>query len=270
MPYFDLHSVDQACLIPGGLKTLNLVDPRDLATQPSWNVAQDAGSLDFLPGKAAYYIEQDLRSGRLTGDPDISNTAGDFYNYKLQASVRSIRATMESLRAKLHNRRVHVIGTYRDGLQRFVPYMRLAIADDSGARRGDKQGYTISGTTRLILPGPGVGGNIATVPPPVSEGPEVTPGSAASVTISTSDPNYTFEIEAGQWLVAIMVRSTDAQTVQIGLSPGTDEIGGPVSLAALQGYAFDGNQVPSFDNTNIYFSGLEGTNTIKIWLLTGS
>ncbi len=241
----------------------------DLATQPSWNIAQDAGELDFLPGKSAYYFTQDPRSARLEGDPDVSNSSGDFFTYRLQATMRAIRPTVESLRAKLMNRRVHVIGTYQDNVQRFVPYMRISIKDDSGARRADKQGYTLTGATRLIMPGPGVGGNIAVVPPPTGgEALILTPGSAATVNITTTSSSYSHLLTAGQWLIGWEVRSTSNQTVSAGITGGGTELGGPIYLSTPQIWVGQGNMVPTFSDINIYFSGLTGTNTIKLWILT--
>lgn len=266
---FELHSVERACRVQGGMKNIKIVDPNDLATQPSWNVAQDAGELDFLPGKEAYLFEQDVRTGRLQTSHDVSAPAGDFFSYRLEARMRAIRPTVESLRAKLLNRRVHVVVTYMDNLQRLLPYCRLSINDDSGARRADFQGYILNGVTRLLMPAPGVGGNIATVPPPVGE-PEtpVTTGAGAEiVTITTEDDTYTYTIPENKWLVGWEVRSDSAQTVHLGTTGGGNELGGPVSIGAGESWVGQGNMLPTYTSINIYFSGLQGENQIKLWLL---
>lgn len=265
----DLHSVERACLaVPGGLKKLVLVDPRDLATQPRWNIAQDAGELDFLPGKSAYTFENDRLSARLTGDTTVSQSGGDFLEYRLTANVRAIRSTVESLRAKLINRRIHVVATYRDNLQRFLPYMRLYAGDDSGTRFGDRQGYTFQGVTRLLSPGPGIGGNIETALPPVTDPGTPDPGTGATlIELSVTTSTYTYTIPAGKWLVGWELRSTSAQEASLGLSPSGYELGGPVQLLANQPWAGSGSNLATFIATPIYFSGLVGTNTIRIWVL---
>ncbi|MBL7780676.1 MAG: hypothetical protein JNM22_05615 [Saprospiraceae bacterium] len=267
---FELHSIERACeRVPGGLKRIDLIDPRDLATPAAWNVSMSLDSLDFLPGKSAYSFEKDILSGRLEGDHDTGSIAGDYFAYKLSASVRAIRPTMESLRAKVRNRRIHLVATYQDDLKRLVPYMRLAIRDDSGTTWSDKQGYQIVGNTRLIMPGPGIGGNIETAPGESGGDGGTTPTTGVEpVVISTSESTYTYTIPVGKWLVGWELRSDDDQSgVSLGLTSGGTELGGPVDLAALQSWAGNANMIPTFTSTPIYFSGLTGTNTIKLWLL---
>lgn len=265
---FELHAIEKACKrVPGGLKKISIVDPADLATPAKWNVSQSLDSLEFLPGKAAYVFEKDLLSGRLEGDPDTGNAAGDFFSYRLTATVRAIRGTVESFRAKLINRRVHVVATYRDDLQRFCPYMRLSAKDDSGGWNG-YQGYNFTGVSRLLMPGPGLGGN-------VEEGgtggggsdPTPPTGTVEPIVINTTDSTYTYLIPSGKWLVGIEIRGDSDQTVSVGLTPGGDEFAGTMELTALQAWPIQGNSIPTFTSTNIYFSGLVGANTIKIWLL---
>lgn len=264
---FELHSVERACArVPGGLKSIKLIDPNDLETKPAWNVSASAGSLDFLPGKAAYTLEPDKLVARLECETIITSAAGDFNEYRLTAGIRAIRPTVESLIAKLMNRRVHVVVTYRDDLQRFLPYMRLSSRNDSGNVYTDKQGYNFTGVTRLIMPGPGVGGNIAEVAPPVTDGGTDTTGAVTVTETTTTEPIYTTLIPAGKWLLGWEIRSDEDQTVSAGLTSGGNELDGPVDVAALQWWIGQGNDMPTSTSYNIYFSGLTGTNTIKIWL----
>jgi len=265
---FELHSIERACArVPGGLKSLKLIDPLDLAAPATWNVAQSLAGLNFLPGKSAYAFGKDLLSGRLEGEHDSANVAGDFFTYRLSATVRAIRPTVESLRAKLVNRRIHVVAEYRDGLQRLVPYMRLTAKDDSGTQWNAYQGYTFNGVARLLMPGPGLGGNIETAPPPDPEEPgEGGAGGMVEVTVSTDTHSYT--VPEGKWLDGIELRSNSSQTIKIGVTAGGDEISGmPVPLDALQPYVANGALFDTFSSKTIYFSDLEGTNTIRIWLL---
>jgi hypothetical protein len=266
---FTLHSIAEACRVPGGLKSLEFADPNDLVVQPTWNIGSTT-DLQFKPGKAAIYIKADPRTSSLAGNHDTANIAGDFFTYRVDARVRTIRATVESLRGKILNRRIHLVATYQDGVRRLVPYIRLNIDDNSGTRRNDKQGYSISGTTRLLMPGPDIAGNITTVPPPIGGGGGTDPvgGGVQIVTIPVTASTATYLLESGKWLVGWEVRSTSAQTVSLGLTAGGTELGGPVSLSALEAWVGQGNSMPTFDDANIYFSGLAGTNTIKLWILS--
>lgn len=266
---FELHSVERACQgIPGGLKKLVMVDPLDLATQPTWNIAQDAGELNFLPGKSAYTFEGDKLNARLTGDTNTGSQGGDYIEYRLTATVRAIRPTIESLRAKLMNRRIHMVVTYQYGLKRFLPYIRLSASEDSGSRYSDKQGYSFQGITRLLSPGAGVSGNIAEVVPPTTDPVTPDPGTGATmIELGVSTATYTYTIPAGKWLVGWEVKGSSAQEVSLGLSPLGYELGGPVPLLANQPWAGSGNNMATFISTPIYFSGMTGTNTIRVWLL---
>jgi hypothetical protein len=255
--------------VSGGIKSLTLVDPNDLAVQPAWNIAQTT-DLQFKPGASAFMLEQEVKSGRIQSDHDTTNAAGDFFTYNLEARVRTIRATMESFRAKILNRRIHIIGTYQNDTRRLLPYTRLAISDDSGARRGDNQGYLIRGLSSILMPGPDVRGNITIVDPPTGGGggtPPVTGAGVQIVTISATTSTATYLIEAGKWLVGWEVRSSSAQSPALGLTASGNELGGPVDLTPLQVWVGQGNAIPTYDATNIYFSGLVGNNTIKLWIL---
>jgi hypothetical protein len=269
---FELHTIERACArVPGSLKKIALIDPRDLAAPAVWNVSQSLDALEFLPGKSAYGFEKDLLSGRLVGSTEVGNRAGDFTAYKLTASIRAIRPTVESLRSKLMNRRIHVVATYQDDLQRLLPFIRLYATDDSGDSWNAKQGYQFEGVTRIITPGPGIGGNVETAPGEGGggEGGGTTPGTGIvePVVITTSASTYTYTIPEGKWLVGWEMRSGSAQSVSLGLSPLGAELGGPVDLAILQPWAGNANMIPTFSDTPIYFSGMAGTNTIQLWLL---
>lgn len=268
---FELHSIERACArIPGGLKSIKLIDPLDLTVQPKWNVSASAIDLSFKPGKSAYTFQADRLQARLEGETIVSSSAGDYNEYRLTAGIKAIRQTVESLRAKLMGRRIHVVVTYMDDLQRLLPYMRLSAKDDSGNLFGEKQGYSFTGITRLLSPGPGVGGNIATVVPPTVEPgtPEITPGNIATVDITVTTPTHTYSLPANTWLIGWEVRSSVAQTVLLGTSASGNELGGPIDLPALTWWIGNGNQTPSESALNLYFSGLAGTNEIRLWLAT--
>jgi hypothetical protein len=267
----ELQAVIKVCPVTlGGLKRLVLVDPNDLISQPSWYDVPNIADLSFKPGKAAYDFRQDRFSGRLVGTPNAQSNAGDIHEYKLDASVRGISADMELFLSKLRNRRIHVIGTYLNDQQRFVPYMRLIGGHDSGDRPGSRMGYIFSGVARLDGPAPIVNGTIDIITGPYVP-PDTTPptgGSGAStVTLTTTGASYTYTIPAGKWLVGWELTGSAAQTVALGTTSGGMELGGPVDLLATQTWVGQGNSLSTSGSHPIYFSGLTGTNTIKLWLL---
>lgn len=267
---WQLHAIERPCTrIPGALKSLVLVDPNDLSEQPFWPTLQSVDALVFKSGKAGYAFEQDRLTAQLTAETDISNDAGDVVSYALNASFRNIRSDWEFLRAKFLNRRIHILATYMNDLQRFVPYMRLRTSEDSGRRLQDRNGYTVSGSARLSTPAPLLDSAITvsypdgvTVTPPSTTG-----GGVTTASDTTTGSTYTYEVPAGKWLVGVYVRSDQAQTVSLGTTPGGDELGGTLDALANEQILFQCNNFRPLANTNIYLSGLAGTNTIEIWLL---
>ena len=267
--YTELHATERACLpIGGGLKALSIVDPNDLASQPAWNIIPNVAALDFKPGKTAWLFEPDLLTGSLSGDTNVSGKSGDVFSYRLDAKVRNNRLDVDYLRAKLIGRRVHVVGTYQDGAQRFVPWMRLYATDKSGTKRSDHQGYDFSGQAQLITPAPFLAGTITvTGGLPPDPGPGFTGGGVTIIPTTTTDPTYTYIVPAGKILAAVYVKSDSPQTVSLGTSALGEQLGGPIPLAALQYALLGDNLLRAETDTTIYLSGMAGTNSIEIWLL---
>lgn len=267
---WQLHAIEQPCTrIPGSLKAITLIDPHDLSDEPMWAVMQNIEALVFEPGKAGYLLEQDHLTASLTGDTDTGNESGDFCTYTLNATYRNVRGDIEFLRAKFFNRKIHVLATYRDGTMRLLPYMRLRMRDDSGLRIIDKQGYAFTATCRLSTPAPLLEAEInvaypdgTTYTPPSSEGAGVT-----KIADTTTETTYTYELPAGVWLVGVYVRSDEAQTVSLGSSPATDDLGGTLSADANDQILFQCNNFRPLAPANIYLAGLAGTNSIEIWYL---
>lgn len=265
---YELHAIERACRrVGGGLKRLVLVDPVDLAEQPFFSTVPNVAELSFLPGKAAYAFEQDRFSAQLLGDTDISNDAGDFFTYQLNCTFRNVRLEVEFLRAKLLNRRVHVIATYQDDTQRFIPYMRFRAREDSGTKGRDRNGYTFTATSRMLTPAPMLGGTLTIIYP---DGTTVTPPSELgvnTVAASTTSDTYIYNVPAGRWLIGVYVLSDEAQTVTLGLGAGLDDLGGAVSAEANSPIIFQCNNLRPGSTTPIYLGGLAGHNSIEIWLL---
>ena len=266
MSFAELHAIQKACLKPApGLLALAMVDPNDLETQPDWLQKPTISDLAFKPGKAAYAIEPDRLTARLVDKTDTRNRSGDYVEYLLTAIVSGITPSIEWIRAKLLNRRVHIIVTYQNGDQRFIPYMRLSADGDSGDK-SNPQRYSFSGSVRLskIAPYfngtfPVIGGSGSGTP-----GTSVSDGEMVMDVFSTSSSTSTFSLPANVLLTAIYLKSNAVQNPQIGLTPGGDELGGPQSLAAGDPYTF-AQAFRSTEATTIYFSGLAGSNSIEVW-----
>lgn len=262
-----LHSIERSCVrVPGSLTQILLIDPADLWEVPDYYLIPNAESLNFKEGKSAWALDKDRFSGRLEDATGIDQDGGDVFDYTLTFTVRNIRLDVEYLRAKLINRRIHVVATYGDGLQRFLPYIRLVAVGDSGESRLSRNQYTFRGTLRLHRPAPlidttltgGIGGGI-------------TPGEGEStvtpVVITTSASTYTYQVPAGKLLTAIWILSDDDQTASVGTVALGSELAGPIPMTADEPALLGSNLLRPTVNTNIYFSGLAGNNTIEIWLL---
>ena len=263
----QLHSIERSCTrVQGAIHEIILIDPDDLEELPDYYLIPSVAELNFKPGKAAWVFQHDRLRGRLEDNTNTDNDNGDYFEYILTCTVRNIRLDVEYLRRKLINRRIHVVAKYGDGLQRFLPYMRLAAAGDSGERPATRNQYTFRGITRTDKPAPLIdtelSGSIGGTPAPGDPESTVTP-----VVITTSDPTYIYELPEGKLLTAIWIRSDDAQTVLVGTSAGGDHLGGPATLTANEPALFGSNMLRPTTATNIYFSGLAGNNTIEIWLL---
>lgn len=252
----------------GGMKRLLLVDPNDLQTQPTAFLSPNVADLDWKAGKGPYIFEQDLMSAQLEDDTDTGNKAGDFFTWRLSASVRNVRLTVELLRVKLLNRRIHVIGTTRDGFQRLIPYMRLSAAGSTGKRAPDRNGYSFSGVCRSIIPSLSIAAALDPLPGGSGGGSEGT-----TMTITTSDSSYTVEVPAGKLLKCIAVNCNTTEVINLGTSAaGVDILEGiPIQPPGIgtPGWPIVGeNLFYSTTAQNLHFSGLQGTNTIILFFET--
>ncbi len=253
-----------------GLSALSIIDPDDLSQQPVWFRNPNIDSLSFKSGKAAYNFEADRLTARLTDKTTTADRAGDRIDYLLQARVSGISPDVELFRAKLMNRRVHVAATYQSGDRRLLPYMRLSADGDSGDR-SNRNAYSFQGTLRLLKPAPFIGTSFNVI-----DGPYVPPdggsgsGGIQVSNITTTASTYTYQVPAGKLLAYVWIVSDEAQNPQLGLTVSGDELGGPYPLDADQYAIMGSGLLRPVTATNIYFSGLAGTNTIEIWLLSGS
>lgn len=268
----ELHALERVCArTPGSLKRLVLIDPGDLSATPAWHIEPSIDDLEFSPGAGAYDFQLDRLTGRLDDNTVTTNAAGDFFEYNLSARVRTVRVEAEYLRAKLRNRRVHAVVTDYAGTQRYLPNIRLTARADTGGRPSDRNGYTISGSLRLHKPAPFLNASIDVIGGPyVPPTPTSPVGGVLMVPITTTDSSYTYQVPAGYLLAFVYVRSDEAQTVSLGTTVSGAELGGPLPLDADQYGIMGAGLLRPASNTNIYLSGLAGTNSIEIWLLSGS
>lgn len=241
----SLHDIERVCSpAPGGLKSVTLIIPENVYMFPQQYCVPNVGDIVLGEGATSYTIEFERNTARLVDKTNTSRAAGDTFDYTLSFSLQEIRLDVEWLRAKLANRRVHVIAEYRTGLQRLLPNMRLTSDSDSGDRIGARQRYTFSFTTSLDKPAPtinssltgtGGGGVVETPDPPgLTIGQVITPVSGI------------VDIPSGKLIHAIVITpAASTNTVQIGTSPGGDEIMSPETIPAGEHHIL---------NTAYYFS----------------
>lgn len=264
-----LFSIEKWCLrVGGGIRKVLLVDPNDLVAQPTWGEIPSVAALSFKPGKSAYLLRHSLRTARLESDTSVSDTPGDITSYTLSLVLKPVREEVEIIRYRLLNRRIHIVVRYQDDYQQLLPFARLRAKSDSGARPTDRNGYNFTATCKVFHAAP----TLIAVPPvagqnPSTQTPVVCDASVEPVLITVTSSSFSYNVPAGKWLLGWEMVSTSAQNPSLGLSAGQNDLGGPVSLAALQEWVGQGNMVPSFLPYTLHFSGMAGTNTIKIWLL---
>lgn len=266
-----LHAIEKCSAPPPGISSLALIDPDDLNKQPVWYRTPSIDSLDFKSGKAAYIFEADRLTARITSRTSIADISGDRVDYLLQARVSGISAEVDLLRQKLLNRRVHVAATYQSGLQRFLPWMRLSADGDSGDR-SNRNAYSFSGSLRLSRITPFLQAEFNLIGGPYVP-PDPGSGSSGGITvipITTTDSDYTYQVPAGKLLAYVWIVSDEAQVVSLGTTASGAELGGPVPLDADQAGILGSGLLRPTSNTNVYLSGLAGTNSIEIWLLSAS
>lgn len=265
-----LHAVEEVCGIRlAGVRSVALIDPDDLMAQPVWYFPGLVSEITFKPGRAAYAFPLVGLKASLT-DPTNTSEQGDFFEYDFECFVKGVTPGMELLRQKLLNRRIHLDVTYGDRQRRLLPNIRLFGKGKSGNRGGNPQGYDFTGKLQLIRPAPFTDATFPIIGPPYVPPPEEggVAGGATIVTETVSTSTHVTTVPSGSLLVCIeVVAGGSAQTPAIGFAPGASDIGGPVDLAPGQTWVCAGLQVPSVPSTNIYFSGLSGTNTIRLWLL---
>lgn len=266
----DLHAILKQCPGAPGLKYLRLINPDDLEVQPRWYHIPVVQALQFKAGRAAFDISHRLITGILSDKTDPS-TSGDTYTYTIGAQLDMVSIEMEFLRAKLRNRKVHVLTTDLHDVQRIVPYMRL-YADGTSGNNSTRAGYSIQGRRVLDKPAPFLNEVPNIIGPPYV--PPTDPGGGSGsgtgftpVEIVTSAGQYTYTLATGRFLMAIFIKSTSAQTVSIGYSAGASELGGPIDMIPNTKYQFGDNWLYPDVPVNIHISGLQGTNTIEICVL---
>lgn len=92
-------------------------------------------------------------------------------------------------------------------------------------------------------------------------------GLAEEETASVAGTTFTYNVPAGKLLKAIYVKSDAAMTFRIGTTAGGDDLVPNTSINAGQ-YVLQGeNFLYAETITPIYFSGLAGNSTLKIYLL---
>lgn len=88
-----------------------------------------------------------------------------------------------------------------------------------------------------------------------------------SMAVTVNTASYTLAVPAGKWLVGIAATSADEQTLDIGLSVGTDEIVQAGHVDAAGTSTFGALLYGGGSGTNVYFSNMTGTVTLTFLML---
>lgn len=264
-----LNAVEKICRhIGGGLKALVLIDPNDVASIAPYYLLPSIQIVVLKAGKSAWAFNFDRKAASLRDTTGTDDPAGDVIDYRLSARVKNYRLSVQYLRAKLLNRRVHVAVTYQDDTQVFLKNMRLTAGHNSDDSRSGLNAYTFLGALRLPRPAPLLETVIIGSETPVDLPTSSVIGSVQIITIETTDSTAEYTVPAGSLLVAIYMLGDEDETVSVGLAGGDSDINGmPTDVAADVPYLVGSNLLVAEVDTVIYFTGLAGSNTIEIWLL---
>jgi len=231
----NLHDIERICkAVPGGCRSITFIVPNDVDTLPEQFCVPNVADITLLSGKVAYRIEFDRNSARHVERHNGGNRAGDTFDSTLTFTLKKIRVEVEWLRAKLANRRVHVIAEYNGGGQRLLLNMRVLSDSDSGDRIGAPNRYNFTLTSSASAPAPFIaseltGGGGGVVMPPAPPG--------LTITTVINAPGGTVEIPGGSLVHAVVITpSITDNTVQIGTTSGGDELMYPDTIAAGQHY----------------------------------
>lgn len=225
---------------------MTLIVPSDVSALPEQFCVPNVGDVTLLSGKVAYRIEFDRNSCRHVERQSTNNRAGDTFDSTLSFTVKKLRVEVDWLRAKLANRRVHVIVEYADGNKRLLLNMRTVSESDSGDRIGAPNRYAFTLTSSATAPAPFI--NSELIPP--GGGGIVVPPTPPGLTITTpiNAPGGTVELPAGSLVHAVVLTpSLTDNTVQIGTTPGGDDLMSAETVPAGQHYVL---------NTAYYFPGV--------------
>lgn len=246
---FPLHDIERSCgKPPGGIRDIGLIDPDDITSLEP---------LVFKSGKRIWLYQQNRFTGLLKSKQTDNSPHGDTLDYTLTAFVRGLRGEVDLLVHRLLNRRIHILVTYWSGEQKMMRYARALTDHDSGRYPGSRIGYTLTATTRHIIPATLLGGTITL--------PNI--DTAMTIQISTTGSTYSYTVPAGRWLENIFVKSDSDQAVSVGRSSGAGDITDALPMTAGEYTLITGTLLYAETDTTIYFSGLEGSNSIKILLL---
>ena len=261
----DYDDILRLCQPPaGGLKAIQFFDADTLTEEPVWYALPNFESLSFPSGKEPFVIEADKLTGTFTERVVTDSGAGDYYEGKLSCTVRGVRLDVEYIRRKLLNHRVHVLVTYQNDLQRFVPNMRLAI-DSASGDKGTKNAYTILGIAQYLTPAPTINSVLAP-PDGGGGGGDGDETMSPPVTLSVTGSSTSYTIAAGMLLTAIVIIGDTNQTIDIGTSAGGTDITEDFVCVGGEAAMLGSINLYSGPGKTIYFSNLTGSNTIKIYL----
>ncbi len=266
----QLHTANRSCgrTLTAGIKALSLIDPQDLLKPlPRYTVPR-IEAIEFKPGRAAFFVPMEYFTARYQERTNYDE-AGTVFEHAVLFDQRGININTDFLRAKLASKRVHALIRLQDDTQRIIQSLLFQSTADSGDASNQNK-YAFEGRVQRLRPAASLTGTVNIISPPYVP-PTVEPGGGGSgfeaTVITTSQPQHTVQVPAGRLLVAIFVQSTAVQAVTIGYTAGSTELAGPNEQEANAKHKYGDNWLIASVNTNIFITGLAGTNTITVCIL---
>jgi len=217
-----LRDIEKWCGVNNaGIREINLIVPSDVYTAPAQYYTPNLdGSIELVSGAQVYNIAFDRRSASFTEKLITNERFGDYYQQTLQFSIRRDRVEVADLIERMRNRRVHVLYTDKNGLQKFVRNMRAAPETQTGAAPSDRNGSLFQFVGQSEKKAPFMNQEIGNV---IVEGDKI-------ILVSPSGQRWLLAVDNCGAVVTIPVESsvtTESITVPLYLGDDGEIISGP-------------------------------------------
>jgi hypothetical protein len=139
-----ISAIEKVCKSNGGIQTIEFLLPEGVLSIPmSSCVSSSSDSINVIGvDYEAVNIAFVKRTASFTEKANVSSREGDYFEQEISFEVPKDRPEVNDLILKLRNRRIHVIYTDNNGVQKLVPNMRLQPDFSTRSRKSERNGYT--------------------------------------------------------------------------------------------------------------------------------